>query len=77
MMISALPPGAPSGAPGPGDGISPDASAVTVTTALTSRPPTGRYGFWSMSTVKPGRLVIAISSIRTRATRAGTARAPP
>jgi len=35
--------------------------AVTVTTALTSRPPAGRYGLWSMSTVKPGRLVMASS----------------
>ena len=58
MMISAL----PASAPGPPDGASPVASAVTVTTALTSRPPTGRYGFWSMSTVNPGRLVIALSS---------------
>ncbi len=57
MMISALPPAA-AGPPG----ASPVASAVTVTTALTSRPPTGRYGFWSMSTVNPGRLVIALSS---------------
>jgi hypothetical protein len=24
-----------------------------VTTALTSRPPSGRYWFWSTSTVKP------------------------
>ena len=69
MMISALPP-APSCA---GRTRPPVASAVTVTTALTSRPPTGRYGFWSMSTVNPGRLVIALSSVRSPATRAGTA----
>src|ERR1700743_2020428 len=57
MMISALPPcGTASGL------ASPVSSAVTVTTALTSRPPAGRYGFWSRSTVNPGRLVIAVSS---------------
>src|SRR5690242_8106243 len=51
MMISALSPAGP--------GSSPLWSAVTVTTALTSRPPAGRYGLWSMPTVKPGRLVMA------------------
>src|SRR5580692_5057290 len=57
MMISALP---PSGCTS--DWASPVSSAVTVTIALTSRPPAGRYGFWSMSTVNPGRLVIVVSS---------------
>ena len=38
MMISALPPPGAGGRPGP----SPVSSAVTVTIALTSRPPTGR-----------------------------------
>src|SRR5579871_1676581 len=57
MMISALPPaGAAAGC------ASPLSSAVTVTIALTSRPPTGRYGFWLMSTENPGRPVIACSS---------------
>src|ERR1700743_1907607 len=57
MMISALPPC------GTASGLAPPVSpAVTVPTALTSRPPAGRYGFWSMSTVNPGRLVIAVSS---------------
>ncbi len=58
MMISALPPLRRRAR----RRASPVSSAVTVTTALTSRPPAGRYGFWSMSTVNPGRLVIAVSS---------------
>ncbi len=49
MMISALFPDSAGCA-------SSDISAVTVTTALTRRSPRGRYGLWSMSTVKPGRL---------------------
>ncbi len=57
MMISALPSGpapadaAPAG-PGP---VSPAASAAdaTVTMALASRPPSGRYWFWSTSMVNP------------------------
>ena len=70
MMISALPSAlsCAGGAPSVGS-----ASAVTVTTALTSRPPTGRYGFWSICTVNPGRLVIAHSSVKSPATQAGTA----
>ena len=67
MMISALAPAAP----GSG-GVSSDASAVTVTTALTSRPPAGRYGLWSMSTVKPGRLVMAGQSAYCAVGGAGT-----
>src|ERR1700761_6162801 len=46
MMISALPPGPP---------VAVNATSgpdVTVTTALTSRPPSGTYWFWSTSTVK-------------------------
>src|SRR5262249_34120747 len=56
MMISAVPPLAP----GSGEVASPVAPTVTVTTALTSRAPGDRYGFWSTSTVNPGRLVIAL-----------------
>src|SRR5579862_1003685 len=52
MMISALPPD------GAAAGAAPVSSAVTVTIALTSRPPDGRKGFWSISTVKPGRPVV-------------------
>ena len=57
MMISALLSGpsladtAPAG-PGPASPAAPAADA-TVTMALTSRPPSGRYWFWSTSTVKP------------------------
>src|SRR5215469_3766783 len=59
MMISALPPAAlPPAAAGPGGGA-PLTSAVRVTIALTSRPPVGRYGLWSMSTVNPSRPVMA------------------
>ena len=58
MMISALPPPPP---PDGGGGASPLPSAVTVTIALTSFPLTGRYGLWSMSTVNPGGVVIALS----------------
>ena len=47
MMISALP------APPAGAATATSAPDVTVTTALTSRPPSGRYWFWSTSTVKP------------------------
>ncbi len=47
MMISALP------APPPGAATETSAPDVTVTTAFTSRPPSGRYWFWSTSTVKP------------------------
>jgi hypothetical protein len=43
-----------------------------VTTALTSRPPAGRYGLWSMSTVKPGRLVMAGQSAYFAVGGAGT-----
>ena len=59
MTISALPASGTAAA-----GPPPVASAVTVTIALTSRPPTGRYGFWSMSTVNPGRPVIVRSCLR-------------
>jgi hypothetical protein len=68
MMISALPPGAP----GSGSAVSAETSAVTVTIALTSRPPEGRYAFWSMSTVKPGRLVMAAQSAYFAVGGAGT-----
>src|SRR5215467_5022829 len=54
MMISALPPAAPGS-----HGGALLTSAVRVTIALTSCPPVGRYGLWSMSTVKPSRLVMA------------------
>ena len=50
MMISALPAPPPGALPAPRATSAPD---VTVTTALTSRPPSGRYWFWSTSTVKP------------------------
>src|SRR5215813_8241550 len=57
MMISAMP------APAAADGVSDRPSAdpvsgeVTVTMALTSSPPSGRYSFWETSTVKSGRLI--------------------
>src|SRR6201986_855684 len=47
MMISALP------APPRGAAIATSAPEFTVTTALTSRPPSGRYWVWLTSTVKP------------------------
>ncbi len=50
MMISAAP--SPSAAPA-GD---PPAD-VTVMTALTSRPPTGRYLFWKVWTVNSGAFI--------------------
>src|SRR5215831_14221146 len=55
MMISAL----PESAAGPGGPPSPDVVAgdVTVTMALTSSPPSGRYSFWEISTVKSGWLI--------------------
>jgi hypothetical protein len=34
---------------------------VTVTMALTSRAPAGRYSFWKTSTVKSGALIVARS----------------
>ena len=55
MMISALP------APPPGAAMATSAPDDTVTTALTSRPPSGRYWFWSTSMVKPERSVMADS----------------
>src|SRR5580692_11493175 len=58
MTISALPPSGAAAA-----GPEPVASAVTVTIALTSLPPAGRYGFWSMSTWNPGRPVIVLSCL--------------
>src|SRR5258707_3207062 len=54
MMISARPP--PSGAAS-WPGAWPVSGAVTVTIALTSRPPAGRYSFWKTSTVKLGSLI--------------------
>src|ERR1700722_8649949 len=72
MTISALPaPGATAAGPVP------VSSAVTVTIALTSRPPAGRYGFWSMSTVNPGRLVIALSWAGGWSADAGIGRSCP
>src|SRR5215831_1996221 len=55
MMISAL----PESAAGPASRPSPEAAAgdVTVTMALTSSPPSGRYSFWEISTVKSGWLI--------------------
>src|SRR5262249_29714921 len=47
MTISALP------APPPEAAIATSGPDVTVTTALTSRPPSGRYWFWSTSMAKP------------------------
>ena len=63
MMISAL-----AGAPAATAGI-PAASAeeVTVTMALTSRPPSGRYWFWSTSTVKPDWVIAQFSSVTSAA----------
>src|SRR5882672_10545508 len=61
MTISALPTSGATAA-----GPSPVASAVTVTIALTSRPPAGRYGFWSMSTWNPGSPVIDRSFVSRR-----------
>src|SRR5262252_3811206 len=54
MMISAR--CAPS-APAAGPPAWPAAGAVTVTIALTSRPPSGRYSFWKTSRVKSLGLV--------------------
>jgi hypothetical protein len=34
---------------------------VTVTIALTSRAPPGRYSFWKTSTVKSGALIVECS----------------
>src|SRR5690242_4400301 len=39
------------------DAASPSAGAVTVMMALTSSPPTARYSFWEISTVKSGWLI--------------------
>src|SRR5262249_8511352 len=60
MMISAL--SRPfTGAAGPVSG------EVTVTMALTSSPPTGRYSFWAISTVKSaliGRFLLRFECTR-------------
>src|SRR5580692_10694021 len=57
MMISAAPsgPSAADAAPAGPAPVSPAASAAdaTVTIALASRPPSGRYWFWSTSMVNP------------------------
>src|ERR1700739_5037495 len=47
MIISAL------ASPPAGAATETSAPDGTATTALTSRPPSGRYWFWSTSTVKP------------------------
>ena len=53
----------------PGAAGIPAASAedVTVTMALTSRPPSGRYWFWSTSTVKPESVMTGFSSVTSSA----------
>src|SRR5215470_1038855 len=57
MMISATPP--PASAAGASDlpPADPVPAEVTVTMALTSSPPSGRYSFWETSTVKSGWLI--------------------
>ena len=76
MMISALPSGpsladtAPAG-PGPARPAAPAADA-TVTMALTSRPPSGRYWFWSTSTVKPDSVMRSFLLGYGAARRTGT-----
>jgi class 3 adenylate cyclase len=54
MMISA----APAGDAGPS---ATEPADVTVTMALTSRAPSGRYSFWKISTVKSGALIVECS----------------
>src|SRR5216683_1487141 len=58
MMISAEP--SPLVGPALADPAPAESEDVTVTTALTSRPPSGMYSFWKMSTVKSGWLIAAI-----------------
>src|SRR5579872_554870 len=57
MMMSALPSGPSPADTGPAwwgpDSPAASAADVTVTMALTSRPPSGRYWFWSTSMLKP------------------------
>ncbi len=65
MMISALLAAAPPGPP-PGRAATPGPEA-TVTMALTSRPPSGRYWFWSTSTVKPESVMAEFSSLTSPA----------
>src|SRR5215469_9070468 len=57
IMISAMPP--PASAAGASDRppADPVSGEVTVTIALTSSPPSGRYSFWATSTVKSGWLI--------------------
>ena len=57
MMISAAPLAPPAPPDGPPLGNAISAAELTVTTALTVRPPSGRYWFWSTSTVKPDSLM--------------------
>src|SRR5258708_40212618 len=54
MTISAKPAAGAGAGPVPDDAVSGD---VTVTIALTSSPPSGRYSFWATSTVKSGWLI--------------------
>ncbi len=61
MMISA-PPGSSSGARS-------SSADVTVTIALTSRPPSGRYSFWKTSTAKPVMGQTLVEPRRTRKCR--------
>ena len=61
MMISALPCWPPDG-PAPENPVA-SAADVTVTIALTSRPPSGRYWFWSTSMVKPDSVMARFSSV--------------
>src|SRR6516165_4244998 len=60
MMISALP------APPPVAARATSGPDVTVTTALTSWPPSGRYWFWSTSTVKPESVMSESPWLRRR-----------
>src|SRR5258708_27634632 len=54
MTISAKPAAGAGAGPVPDDAVCGD---VTVTIALTSSPPSGRYSFWETSTVKSGWLI--------------------
>ena len=66
MMISALPPGSVPAGPGLVSPAAPAADA-TVTMALTSRPLSGRYWFWSTSMVKPDSVMAEFSSVTSLA----------
>jgi hypothetical protein len=61
MMISELPVWPPAG-PVPENPVA-SAADVTVTMTLTSRPPTVKNWFWSMSMVKPDSVMARFSSV--------------